>query len=420
MRRVLFLLGAALIIVNLPFALEAQAPAAKEVTFSRDVAPILYSNCIYCHRPNDIAPFSLLSYKDARPWSKSMKEQVVMRRMPPWGVDPHVGDFRNNKSLSERDIQTIAAWVDGGAKEGNAADMPKMPQFDEGWQIGTPDLVVKMTEPYKIPATGTVPYVTLPTDYVFPEDTWVQAVEVKPGNRAVVHHAMTQLGETGSVSDGPHMYSPGIEAMIWRDGYGKLIPKGTRVYLQLHYNVIGKETTDQTSIAFKFAKVPVHTEVHQPMSPNQSLLIPPMVQGHEVVTAFVFPTEARLHAFRPHMHVRGANVSVTLVMPDGKRRPMFNLPKWDDSWQYFYMLQETATVPKGAFLEVVANFDNSPANPLNPDPKSPVAWGQQVWEEMLNFYPVWTAVNDANRNDTAPIQIPPSKLFTTGVAAGRN
>ena len=113
-------------------------------------------------------------------------------------------------------------------------------------------------------------------------------------------------------------------------------------------------------------------------------------------------------------------MSVTLVMPDGKRRPLFNLPKWDDSWQYFYMLKEPAAVPKGSFLEVVANFDNSPANPLNPDPKSTVAWGGQVWEEMLNFYAVWTEVNDSNRNDTAPIQIPPSKLYTRGVVAGRN
>src|SRR5262245_15823330 len=191
MRRMAVVMAtAAMLAMIVPATSAAQAPASKEVTFSKDVAPILFENCVYCHRPNDIAPFSMLTYKDARPWAKSIKEQVVMRRMPPWGVDPHYGDFRNNKYLSDGDIQKITAWVDGGAKEGDPADLPKAPQFEEGWQIGSPDLVVKMTEPFKIPATGVVPYVTLPTDYVFPEDTWIQAVEVKPGNRAVVHHAM--------------------------------------------------------------------------------------------------------------------------------------------------------------------------------------------------------------------------------------
>ena len=400
------------LIFGMSFSIAGQQPAAREVTFSKDVAPIFNENCAYCHRPGEIGPFSLLSYKDARPWSKSIKQRVASHQMPPWGADPKVGLFRNNKNLSDRDIATIVAWVDGGSKEGNPADLPAPPKFIEGWQIGEPDLIVKLAEPFRVPATGTIPYQTLPTDYVFPEDTWVSAAEIRPGNRGVVHHAMTQYSERGSAVDGPTMYSPGIEPMVYREGYGKLIPKGTRIWLQMHYNANGKEATDQTSIGFKLMKHPVHTEVHMDMQPNTAIAIPPMVRNHEVMTAFQFPVDARLHGFRPHMHVRGSDVSVTLISPDGKRNPLLFLPKWDDGWQYFYMLAEPAAVPKGAFLEVVAHYDNSPANPLNPDPTKAVRWGNQVWEEMLNFYPVWTEVNDANRNDPAPILVPMKQLVS--------
>src|SRR5688572_11243828 len=405
----------AFVILGLTFPITGQQPTAvKEVTFTKDVAPILFNNCVYCHRPGEIGPFSLLSYRETRPWSKSIKQRVVSRQMPPWGADPKIGLFRNDKNLSEQEIATIVAWVDGGSREGNPADLPAAPKFTEGWRIGEPDLIVKLAEPFKVPATRTIPYQTLATDYVFPEDTWVSAAEVRPGNRAVVHHAMTQYGERGSVVDGPTMYSPGIEPMVYREGYGKLIPKGTRIYLQMHYNANDKEGTDQTRVGFKVVERPVHTEVHMDMQPNTAIAIPPMVRNHEAITAFRFPVDGRLHGFRPHMHIRGNDVSVTLVYPDGRRLPMLNIPKWDDGWQYFYMLSEPAVVPKGAFLEVVAHYDNSPANPLNPDPTKAVRWGNQVWEEMLNFYPVWTEINDTNRNDVAPILVPMKQLVASG------
>jgi hypothetical protein len=415
MRRTLAWTGLAALAL-LPLALTGQAPPTREVTFSKDIAPILYENCVYCHRPGEIAPFSMLSYKEARPWAKAMKEEVVSRRMPPWFADPHVGSFTNDKRLSDKAVQTITAWADSGAKEGNPADMPPAPQFADGWQIGTPDLVVTMQEPYKLPATGTIPYVTLPTDYVFPEDTWVSAIEVRPGNRKVVHHAFAVLGTLG-VANGLHLYSPGLEAMIFREGYGKLIPKGTRIGLQMHYNAIGVETTDQSRVGFKFAKKPVHTEVHTEMVTNSSFSIPPMVQNHEIIAAFPIPTNARIHALRPHMHVRGKSASATLVLPDGKRKPLLSLPVWNDFWQYYYVFSKPESVPKGSLIEYVADYDNSPANPLNPDPKSPVLFGQQVWEEMQLLYVNWTEVNESNKNDTEPIQIPPNKMFTTGVFA---
>jgi mono/diheme cytochrome c family protein len=401
----------------------ADASPAREVTYSKDVAPIMFSNCVYCHRPGEVAPFSMLAYKDARPWARSIKQRVLNGQMPPWKADPNYGSFQNSKLLSKQDIDTLVAWVDGGAKEGNPADVPPAPQFADGWQIGTPDLVLTMNKPFTIPASGTVPWMTIPSNnYVFPKDTWVQAIEVRPGNRRVVHHATATAiypPDANIIGGGLHLYSPGLEALIWRDGYGKLMPKGTKISFQMHYNAIGVETTDQTKVGFKFATGPVHTQVYTTIFNNTQIVIPPMVQDHEAITGFQFPSEARIHAFRPHMHLRGRFATDSLIMPDGLRTVLLHLPRWDDAWQSYYMLAKPIRVPKGAIVEHLAGYDNSPANPLNPDPKATVSWGQQVWEEMFETYMVWTPINDKNVNDNEPIQIPVSKAFTTGIIAAR-
>ena len=397
-----------------PFHLSGQRGPAREVTFSRDVAPILYANCAYCHRPGEVAPFSLLSYRDARPWAQSIKRQVAQRRMPPWNADPEYGEFLYSRRLSDRDVETIVAWVDNGAPEGNPAEAPPPPQYTEGWQIGPPDLVLTMTEPARIPATGTIPYVSFPTGYVFPEDRWIQAIEIRPGNRRVVHHAVAQAhlpGERGMAGgQNVHLFSPGLEAMVWREGYGKFFPKGTTLSFQMHYNAIGQDTTDQSKIGIRFATVPVHTQVNTTIVVNSGFVIPPMVQKHEVVAAFEFPTDARIHALRPHMHLRAQLGTASLITPDGRRRVLLHIPKWDDSWQNYYVLARPARVPRGSILEYLASYDNSPANPLNPDPTVPVRWGQQVWDEMHSTYMTWTAVNEHNRDDDEPIQISPSRL----------
>ena len=408
-------LGLGVMAAIYPLGVSGQRPSSADVTFARDVAPIVYANCAACHRPGEVAPFSLLSYRDARPWAQSIKRQVVQRLMPPWNADPHFGEFQNSRRLSDRDIETIVAWVDGGAKEGNPADTPPPPQFTEGWQIGTPDLVLTMREPVTIPATGTIPYATYPTDHVFQEDTWIQAIEIRPGNRRVVHHAVAQAsvpGE-GGIAGGAnvHLYSPGLEAMVWRDGYGKLFPKGTRLSFSMHYNAIGQETTDQSKIGIKFATAPVHTQVNTTIVLNNGLVIPPMVQKHEVVAAFQFQAEARIHALRPHMHLRAQLGTASLITPDGSRRVLLHIPKWDDGWQNYYVLSRPARVARGSVLEYLASYDNSPANPLNPNPTVPVAWGQQVWDEMHSVYMTWTAVNERNKDDDEPIQMSPSRMY---------
>ncbi len=388
-----------------------------EVTFARDVAPILYENCVYCHRPGEVAPFSLLNYREVRPWARAIRQEVLLRNMPPWYADSRYGSFSNDKTLTDGEIETIVRWVDEGAAEGAAADLPEPPRFAGGWQIGTPDLVVTMTEPFAVPAEGVIPYVTLPTDHVFENDTWIQAIEVRPGNREVVHHAFAVLND-GSAVNGLHLYSPGLEAMIWRPGYGKRIPAGTRIHLEMHYNAIGTATTDRSQVGFKFATEPVHTPVRTRMVVNSAFEIPPMVRNHEIVSAFQMPAEARIHALRPHMHLRGKNNTATLIRPDGSRQIMLHLPAWNDYWQYYYVLDEPARVPAGSLVEYVTTYDNSPANPFNPDPTQPVRWGDQVWEEMQLLYVNWTEINEHNADDVAPIQIPPDKAYTTGLMGG--
>lgn len=400
---------------------QAAAPQTREVTFTKDIAPIAFAQCAYCHRPGEVAPFSFMTYKDVRPWARSISKKVVNGEMPPWKADPHYGSFQNARTLSQQEIDTFVAWVDGGAREGNPADMPPAPQFADGWQIGTPDLVLQMKEPYVVPAQGDVPWMTVPSnEYVFPEDTWIQAVEVRPGNRRVVHHAVAQANfpsdNPGLGGSGLHLYSPGLDAIVWREGYGKLMPKGTRISFQMHYQANGRETTDQTKVGFRFATTPVHTQVNTTIISNTAIVIPPMVQAHEAITAFRFPADSRIHAFRPHMHLRGKSATATLILPEsGARDVLLHLPRWDDAWQNYYVLSQPRTVPQDAIVEYIASYDNSPANALNPDPKVPVAWGQQVWEEMFETYITWTVVNDRNKDDHAPIQIAPDKAFTTGV-----
>jgi hypothetical protein len=419
MRRLMVVWGLALgIAAAVPGVMTGQNAApttAREVTFARDVAPIMYAQCAYCHRPGEVAPFSLLTYKDARPWARAIKQAVQTRQMPPWNAHPDFGEFRDPRRLTDSDIATIVAWVDGGAKEGNPSELPPLPRFQEGWQIGQPDLVLEMSEPVKIPATGQIPYINVPTDYVFPADTWIQAIEVRPGNRRVVHHAVASASIPVEAGDGDggnvHLYSPGLEAMVWREGYGKFFPKGTRISFSMHYNAIGTATEDRSRIGFKFATTPVHTRVNTTIVLNQSLLVPPMTQKHEVIAAFQFPADARIHGLRPHMHLRAQLGTASLIRPDGGRSVLLHIPKWDDAWQNYYVLRRPQRVAKGSILEYLASYDNSPANPLNPDPAKPVPWGQQVWDEMHSVYMTWTEVNEHNQNDDEPIQIPARRLF---------
>jgi hypothetical protein len=380
----------------LVLGLTTSAWGADQVpTFSKDIAPIFYKHCVECHRPTMFAPMSLLTFEEARPWARSIKQRVVAREMPPWGADPAIGRFRNDPRLSQADIDTIMAWVDGGAPKGNDVDLPHRPRFVDGWTIGEPDVVVTMTESYHIPASGTIPYqyIRIPVD--FSEDRWLKAIEIKPGSRAHVHHviAYTQpkganiqaenpLGRTNIGGTTPN--KPGV---VFGDGIARLLRANSEIVLQMHYTTNGVEADDRTSIALIFAKEPPSKMVRGGMALNLRFLIPAGAPNHEVRAVQTFKEETVLTSMTPHMHSRGKDMTYVAYYPDGRSETLLSVPKYDFAWQHTYHLAEPKVLPSGTKVEVIAHFDNSMANKSNPDPTADVRWGDQTWEEMMiGFY----------------------------------
>jgi hypothetical protein len=378
---------------------------ANPPTFSKDVAPILYKNCVECHRPDAMAPMALISYEDARPWARAIKQKVTRREMPPWGADPTIGRFSNDVSLKQSEIDTIAAWVDGGAPQGNPAELPSAPKFTAGWSIGKPDLIFKMQQPFNVPADGTVPYsyVTIPTN--LKEDVWIRGVELKPTDRRVVHHIISTLVEGNGKPPDPAPkltrdpgrkelggglggLVPGRLYSLYEDGVARKIPAGADIVLQMHYTTIGQPITDQTEIGIVFAKEPpakLRSEGGGAI-PNMGFAIPPGDPNYEVVGKQTFDRDTYLSSLYPHMHVRGKDAQYSIVYPDGREEVVLRVPKYDFNWQLSYKLAEPKFMPKGSTLKVTMHYDNSTGNRFNPDPTATVRWGEQTWEEMMLGY----------------------------------
>jgi hypothetical protein len=393
----------------------AAAPSSR-VTFNKDVLPILQRNCQTCHRPGEAAPMPLLTYDQARPWAKAIREEVVSRRMPPWFADPDHGKFSNERTLSQSDINTLVAWVDGGAREGNPKDAPRPLQFAEGWSIGNPDAVVQMAEEFKLPASGTIDYQFILVPSEFTEDKWIERVEIRPTNRAVVHHIVAFVRDPGSKflaaarpgrplaapnssrqrrppDDGvgeiiwePEVlavYVPGTSAQIYKPGQAKLIKAGSDIVLQMHYTTNGEATSDRTSIGFAFAKQQPVERVASAFVANTKFVIPAGASSHRVEARVTLDENVTLTTLFPHMHVRGKGFEYRAVYPDGRSEILLSVPRYDFNWQLFYHLQKPIVLPKGTRLECTAYFDNSAGNASNPDPAAEVRWGDQSWEEML-------------------------------------
>lgn len=445
-------------IVLSPNQVTATKTPAKKVTFSKEVAPIFFKNCAGCHRPGEAAPFSVLSYKDVRPWAKSIREKVVNRTMPPWHADPHYGTWVNDARLSQTEIDTISAWVDGGAQEGAAKDLPPVPKFADGWAIGKPDVVLSMPEPYTVEATGPdeYQYFEIPTN--FTEDKYVQAVEAHPGNRKVVHHLVVFIqppppanrpappklskeeeaklraqqekeviyykegflqrvkadapvyddgcalpnGGGGAFRDTSKrqnvgslltVWAPGRNVNVWEPGMAKKIPAGSKIIFQMHYNkAAGSVQTDRTSIGLVFAKEPPAQLHNTELIFNSYMQIPAGAERHRATACWTAQNDIQLHAFMPHMHVRGVAMEVKATYPDGRTETLLNVPKYSFSWQTNYELKQSMMIPKGTRFVVTAYFDNSAKNKYNPDPTKAIRWGEPTYDEMLACFIDYTRV----------------------------
>jgi hypothetical protein len=415
-------------------------PGTAEPTFSHDVAPILYNHCVTCHHPNDIAPMSLLTYRDARPWAAAIKEAIATGKMPPWKADPRYGHWSNDPRLSQKEKDTIFAWVNGSKAEGDPKDMPPMPTFSDGWKIGKPDAIISIPE-HRLSATGPdeYTYITVPTN--FTEDKWVVAAELRPGNRKIVHHAHVfvvdpeektsakdkspdnpaieyskwlQIKE-GSLSfirpDAPAIndgclrddngafpghkqtdlgtlissYLPGREPDVYPEGTARLIKAGSKVNFQIHYSrATHKPEVDSTSVGLIFAKEPPKQVARRIDLSNHLFLIPPGSSNEEVTECHTFTKDMYITSLTPHMHLRGKSMRFDVTYPTGKTETLLNVPAYDFNWQITYRAEKPIFIPKGTRLKIDARFDNSANNKMNPDPTKTIRWGAASEVEMMD------------------------------------
>jgi len=380
---------AAAVALALPAAaLAADAPAP---TFAKDVAPILYKSCVECHRPTMFAPMSLVTYDDARPWARSIKQRVVARAMPPWGADAPHGVFKNDPTLTADEIDTIARWVDGGAPKGDDKDLPPLPPFAEGWTIGKPDAVFTMEEEFPIPADGAIPYQYLRVPTHLTEDKWIQAIEIRPGAAAQVHHVIAFTQPAGSPVSGNGVLgptniggtTPNKPGIRYPDGVARLLRGNSDIILQMHYTTNGKATSDRTRVGIIYAaqapaKIAAGGMVLQPR-----FVIPAYDGNAEVKGTTKLQRDTLVTTLTPHMHVRGKDMIYIAHYPDGTSETLLSVPKYDFNWQITYELAKPKVLPKGTEVEVIAHYDNSAGNKYNPDPSKDVRWGDQTWEEMM-------------------------------------
>ncbi|MFY9574526.1 MAG: thiol-disulfide isomerase, partial [Blastocatellia bacterium] len=400
-------------------------------TFSKDVAPILFKNCASCHRPGDIAPMPLLTYENARPWAKAIREQVAAGNMPPWhATQPH-GVFSNDRRLSEKEKDTLIRWADTGAAKGDPKDLPAPPKFADGWEIGKPDAVISMPKEFEVPESGTIAYQFFEAPTGFTEDKWIQAIEVRPGARSVVHHVLVFCREPGArrspgfvqvlpnladFGHGPGASSPrerelpgsliattapGTNAMTFKTGSALRIKAGAVLAFQVHYTSNGAATRDRTSVGMMFAKEPPRQEIRNSAFVNPLFVIPPGADNHAVDSAIQFNEDSHIWALFPHTHLRGKSWEYRVVYPDGRAEVVLSVPKYNFNWQTYYLFTRPLSVPKGTRLEARAHYDNSTANKWNPDPKVSVRWGPQTWEEM-QYSGITYSVDDQPREPVSP------------------
>jgi hypothetical protein len=382
--------------------------AAPAVTWSRDIAPILQQHCQGCHRAGDIAPFSLETFRDTYRERNKIARAVERRKMPPWKPVPGFGDFRDVRRLADADIALIRRWVDAGAPEGDPRDMPPPRRWPDTWTLGAPDAILAPDTAFTVPGSERDLYRCFVIPTSFAEDRYVSAVEFVPGNRKIVHHALTYIDTTGaSVAleqaapgsgytcfGGPGFapagglggWAPGARPQATPDGAGLLLPAGARVVMQVHYHHRGAgPESDRTQIGLHFARKPVDKRVRSIPILDSGFVIPAGTARHEVRASYTVPPGRNFHAIgiAPHMHLLGREMRVTATYPDGTVRPLIYIDDWDFHWQGMYDFAAPVPLPAGTRIDLTAVYDNSAANRRNPNtPPRDVTWGEGTTDEM--------------------------------------
>jgi len=389
-----------------PLDFEPTGTLRTSVTYHNRISRIIQSHCLECHRDGGVAPFALSSCEEVKGQSGSVRRVIEEDIMPPWfAADPAEGTvspFANDCSLAQADKTALLDWLNGGKPEGDPADAPLPRSFHDGWQIGKPDLIVQLASPIAVKAGGTMPYQNVIVDTGLPETKYVKAVEVLPTAREVVHHVLVfvmppgKRGAAGVVTEDDEeedgtsgffaAYAPGYDALVFNEGYGKVLPAGSRLKFQIHYTPNGTATKDQSMIGMIFLDEKPEYLVDVTGVAQPRLAIPPGAADHEVVANQPIPKDATILAFFPHMHLRGKAFRYEAILPDGRTQTLLDIPRYDFNWQLSYRFAEPVTLPAGSTLRATAIFDNSKDNPANPDPTRTVRWGPQTYDEMMIGY----------------------------------
>ena len=377
----------------------------KKVTYAEHVAPVISENCTSCHRPDDIAPMALRTYEEVRPWAKSIRRAVNEGTMPPWHADPAHGSFSNDRSLSEYEKALINKWVKQGAALGDATRLDSSSVVAGGWRLGEPDLVVTF-EAVSLEAGGPDVFEDLKMAYELPEDRWVKAIEVAPGDRTVLHHVIIFVLEEGQGSPTGWLgaWAAGMEPMQFPEGTGRLLRKGSTLVADMHYHPSDVAAVDQTRIGLHFYDGEPEKEMVNLWVQNSSFKIPAGADNYEVRSSFTFKQDSTVHALLPHMHYRGKDFTYTARYPDGREEILLKVSAYDFNWQTLYKLAEPLDMPKGSKIDCVAHFDNSTKNAANPDPTKDITFGSESFDEMMIGFVDYT-VKEGLRPMTAEEQV---------------
>ncbi|MGH7133894.1 MAG: redoxin family protein [Phycisphaerales bacterium] len=387
-------------------ALDTTAPVVTtgSVTYHNRVSRIIVANCLEFHRTGGIAPFSLQTEADVAAHAPMIATMVGAGRMPPWfAAPPHDGSpspWVNDRTLPPQDKADLFAWLKSGRPSGDPADAPAAPVFAGNWRIGEPDATLQLPKPIAIKATGTMPYQHVKVETDYPEDRWVQAVEIIPTSRQVVHHVLVfvlpkrepgaqgdRLAEAIDETRGFFAaYVPGNGAAIYPDGFAKLLPKGATLLFQIHYTPTGTAAQDQMTMGLKFAATPPAHQIRTIGIANRRISIPPGAPDHAESATLRVPAQAAVLSLVPHMHVRGSGFKYETTSPGGVTATLLDVPRYDFNWQLRYLYRDPVVLDAGTTIKVTARYDNSDNNPANPDPTARVRWGPQTTDEMMLGY----------------------------------
>jgi hypothetical protein len=378
---------------TIAFPERERAAAFAKISYAKEIAPILQDKCVTCHLNGGIGPFAMDSYEVIKGFAPMIRETVRTRRMPPYFADPHIGTFKNDQGLTSQQTKTLVHWIEAGAPRGEGADplLVNKTRVAAEWpeNLGKPDVIVDLPA-FKVPASGIVDYQNMKVANPFPENTWLRAIAMKPGDRRVLHHVVSNHrpdpGTRPTIPGGSvGSYTPGAQPQVMGQDTGAPVPGGGQLNFQMHYTTMGAETTDKSQVGFYVLKDKPKYVKRSVVIGDFALMIPAGVARHKEQAYLTFPADAYLYTLYPHSHYRGYHVELKAILPDGREQMMLSLPKYDFNWQRDYDPVKPILIKAGTKLVATWVYDNSAHNPANPDPKRNVTWGEQSHEEMMYF-----------------------------------